>query len=275
MIPAPFGGAAARPSAPFAILIAVGLGLAGGGAASAEGWTVRLGPQVGVAPPYEGADRDVLQPALVVDVRPRGAPDRFVPPDGGTTVAILSNRFIELGPLVRFREERKPTGELTGLRKVNWSAEPGAYVDLWPTSWLRGRVEGRYGVGGYQGWVGDAAMDLVFTGARRGSRWDASVGPRIGWGDQRYMRTYFGVTAAEAARSPSINEAYSPGGGRRYTGFETAVAYNFNRRWRVTADFGYQRLAHSAAASPIVRLAGSQDQYLSSLGVTYTFGQGP
>jgi outer membrane scaffolding protein for murein synthesis (MipA/OmpV family) len=241
------------------------------GRAHAEsGWYFRVGPTIGVAPPYEGANRDTLVPSVTFDLRSANSPVRYVPPDTGTTIAIVSNRYFEIGPVVRFREGRDGKGELEGFRNIRWAAEPGAYLDVWPVSWLRGHVEGRRGVVGHQGWVGDAGVDLIYMG----EHWDASVGPRIGWGDGRYMQTYFGVTPDEAARSRFVNDVYTPGAGRRYTGVETSIAYNFDPRWRVTFDVGYQRLAKVAADSPIVRLAGSADQYMSSIGFSYAFHVG-
>ena len=253
----------------FGLAILASLAVCSG--ARAEGWIFTLGAQVGVSPPYEGANRDILEPGPTFDLRPASAPERFTPPDGGTTVALLSNKYVEIGPVVRFRYERGDSGELQGFDKIKWAAEPGLYMDLWPASWLRLRVEGRKGVTGHIGWVGDAGLDLVYTG----KRWDASIGPRFGWGDQRYMQTYFGVTPLEAARSPMISEAYAPDAGQRYTGLETAVSYHITRRLHVVADVGYQRLVKTAADSPIVRLAGSPDQYMSSVGFRYSFGRMP
>ncbi len=251
--------------------LAVLLSLAGAGAARAEGWIFTVGAQVGVAPPYEGANRDILEPAPTFDLRPASAPQRFNPPDGGTTVTVLSTKYFEIGPMARFRYDRGDSGEFSGFKKLHWAAEPGLFVNLWPTSWLRVRVEGRKGVTGHIGWVGDAGADLVYNG----KRWEASIGPRFGWGDQRYMQTYFGVTPQEAARSPLVNQAYAPNAGQRYAGLETAVSYHLTNRWHIIADVGYQRLTNTAADSPIVRIAGSPDQYTSSIGVTYSFGRRP
>ncbi|MDR3509659.1 MAG: MipA/OmpV family protein [Caulobacteraceae bacterium] len=244
--------------------------LAAPGLAQAKGWLFTVGAQVGVSPPYEGANRDILEPAPTFDLRPADAPQRFTPPDGGTMIALYANKYFEIGPVARFRYERSDHGEFKGFKKINIAAEPGVYIDVWPVSWLRGRVEGRRGVVGHEGWVGDAGLDLVYTG----KRWDASVGPRVGWGDGRYMDTYFSVTPTEAARSPFVHQAYKADGGRRYTGLETAIAYHLSKHWRVTADFGYQRLSKEAANSPIVKATGSPNQYMSSLGLSYQFGIG-
>jgi outer membrane protein len=249
---------------------AAALALCVTGAAQAKDWVVRIGARTGSFAPYEGADHNIIRVFPTLNVRPADRPYRFTPPDGGTTFAILDTDHFVVGPLVRFRYKREPERELKGLRKLDWAAEPGGFVDIWPTNWLRGRAELRHGVGGHNGFVADFGADLIHTGRR----FDASIGPRVGWGDHEYNEEYFGVTPQEAARSPIINVAYDPDAGTRYTGVEVAAAYHVDDRWTVTADFGYRRLAPKAADSPIVRLTGDPNQYLGSLGVSYSFNVG-
>ncbi len=247
----------------------VALGLTPG-VGMAEGWIVTVGGRMTATPPYEGAGHDVFVPSPVFSLRRADSLYRFTPPDDGSSLSLLSSRFIDFGPVVRFRYRRGNEGELTGLDKVGWAAEPGAFVNLWPTNWLRGRVEVRHGVFGHHGWVGDAGLDLVYTG----SRWQASVGPRIGYGDSKYVDAYFGVSPSEAARGPTFTSVYEPAGGRRYTGVEAAVGYRLVGGLRLIGDVGYRRLAQDLAESPIVRIAGSKDQLSGGVGLTYSFGVG-
>jgi outer membrane scaffolding protein for murein synthesis (MipA/OmpV family) len=237
-------------------------------AAHAGDWIATVGARVTTAPPYEGADHDVIRPFPTFNLRPADRPYRFTPPDGGTTFALIDTDHFVLGPMARFQYKREPTGDLKGLGKIGWAAEPGAFVDVWPVKWLRGRAEIRRGVAGHDGLVGDVGADLVYTG----KRWDASIGGRMGWGSDSYMDKYFGVTPQEAARSPIINQVYDPTGGQRYRGVELAAAYHLDEKWTVTADFGYHHLSSRAADSPIVRLVGDDDQYAGSIGISYAFG---
>ena len=238
--------------------------------AHAEGWIVTIGGRVTEAPPYEGAGHDVLAPAPTFSLRRADSPDRFTPPDGGTTLALLSSRYVSFGPMARFRYARGDQGKLTGMNKIDFAAEPGAFIDLWPANWLRLRAEARHGVFGHHGWVGDAGMDLVHTG----SRWSASIGPRYGYGDKHYMDTYFGVTPTEAARSPLITTAYEPGQGPRYWGGEAAISYRLAGGLKTSFDVGYHRLATKVADSPIVQVAGSRNQISAGVGISYSFGVG-
>ena len=252
------------------LLLASAASALAAGSAHADGWIVTIGARAAAAPPYEGAGHDVVAPSPTFTLRRADSPDRFIPPDGGTTLALLSSSYISAGPMVRFRYKRGDADKLTGMKPIDLAIEPGAFVDLWPTSWFRARVEGRHGILGHHGWVGDAGLDLVHTG----KRWDASIGPRMGFGDARYMDTYFGVTPTEAARSPLINAPYEPGAGKRYTGLEAATSYRMVKDMRLSFDVGYHRLSSKAAQSPIVLVAGSRDQISGGVGVSYSFGGG-
>ena len=236
--------------------------------ARAEDWIVTVGARAGMVPPYEGANHDVFSGSPNISIRHADRPRRFTPPDGGNTIAVVSTRRIDFGPMVRTRYARGDTGELQGFAKIRYDVEPGLFADLWPTDWLRGRVEVRHGFFAYDGYVGDAGIDLIHTG----HRWDASIGPRIGYGDANYMNTYFGVTPAEAALSPFIKTPYEPGAGERYLGLESAYSYHISDHWRTIVDFGYHRLVDRAAESPLIAIAGSRNQYSGSFGFSYSFG---
>lgn len=244
------------------------LGALGASAASASDWVVTVGGGVNVFPPYEGAGHEIVRPVPSFNIRRSDIPYRFTPTDGGSTIAVVNLRHFIFGPVVRFRHARSDTGQLTGPEPIGWAAEPGAFAEIWPTDWLRLRGEERYGLGGYYGLVGDAAIDLIYTGRR----WDASFGPRVGWGGANYMDTYFGVTPAEAIRSPVIDRPYEPGGGQRYLGAAAAVAYHLTPSLWTTLAMSYHRLAPDAAHSPVVEAAGSANDYAGGVTFTYRFG---
>lgn len=251
------------------LLCAAAISLAAG-AAEAKGWVVSPGAKVNVITPYEGADHVVWRPSPSFSVRPASRPYRFTPSDGGTTFALIDTDHFSFGPMARFQYKRKADDQLTGLREIKYAVEPGAFIDIWPTYWLRLRAEARHGFRGHKGLVGDLGADIVIN---RG-KWSGSVGPRVGYGDTKYLDTYFGVTPLEAARSPLITRTYTPKGGIRYTGVTVAGSYNLDRNWRARFDLGYKHLNDRAGLSPIVQVAGSRDQYQGSFGVSRSFSLG-
>jgi outer membrane scaffolding protein for murein synthesis (MipA/OmpV family) len=229
---------------------------------------VTVGGRGAASPPYEGADHDVLRPSFTFSVRRADKPFRFSPPDDNGSLALIATRHFDFGPVLQFRYSRGDTGRLQGFDKIGFAVEPGLFVNYWATDWLRARVQVRQGILGHRGTVGDTGIDYIYTG----KRWDFSLGPRYGFGDARYMDTYFGVTPAEAARSPFLTQPYEPGAGARYGGVEAALARQWTRRIRTVVDVGYHRLVNKAADSPVVAIAGSRDQFTGGIGVTYSFG---
>ncbi len=246
------------------------LSVIGAAPASATDWIVTVGGRGAISPPYEGAPNEVFRPSLVFNVRRADKPFRFTPPDDGGSLALFSSKHFDFGPVLNFRNGRGDTGRLQGFNKIGFAVEPGLFANLWATDWLRARVQVRQGVLGHRGTVGDTGIDYIYTG----KRWDFSLGPRYGFGDARYMDTYFGVTPIEAARSPLLTQPFEPGAGARYGGIEAALARQWTRRIRTIFDVGYHRLVNKAADSPVVNVAGSRDQFTAGVGVTYSFGVG-
>jgi outer membrane protein len=82
------------------------------------------------------------------------------------------------------------------------------------------------------------------------------------------MRTYFGVTEPESARSGL--DAFTPSRAIYSAGFEIAAYQPVQANWGITASVRYDRLRGEAADSPIVR-QGSRDQWSAMLGLTRYF----
>lgn len=238
------------------------------GAADAADYLVTGGGRLRLKPPYEGADSTRVVPVGILSLQKADKPYHYTAPDAGSVFDLVSNQYVQAGPVLNLRGHRSSGGRFAGLNRVSIAVEPGVFAGVWPVKWLTAWVQVRRGVYGHAGWVEDAGADLVYTGYR----WDFSIGPRIGFGDAKYMRTYFGVTPAEARASPVINTAYDPGAGKRYTGGTISAAYHLDRHWTTLVDLTYDRLAGRAQASPIVQSLGARNQFTGGLGFTYTFG---
>jgi outer membrane protein len=222
-------------------------------------------------PPYEGSQAHVLAVIPVLVIRPADKPYRFIPPDGAAALDLIDTSVIEAGPVLRFRDSRSDSGRYGGLKRIPVATEPGVFLSVWPAKWLRARIEARRGVTGHSGWVSDLSLDYIHTAdVARGERWDYSIGPRVGWGDNRYMMTYYGITPEEAQARHVL--PYVPGSGLRYSGGAAAVAYHLDRRCTVKADVRYSRLGSKAQAGPVVQTVGSGGQLAAGFGFSYAFG---
>lgn len=173
---------------------------------------------------------------------------------------------IDLAGAFRYLRPRRAADhpELAGLTDLGRTLELGARVGYVDTSW---RAFGtlRYGVVGHNGLVGDFGADLLY---RHGSDLVLLLGPRMGWGDGRFMRRHFGVTPAESAASGLA--AFAPTGGLVSAGIEAGFVYRLDDRWGLQGSANWSRLGGQAGSSPIVA-QGSRDQVTVRLGVTRRF----
>lgn len=235
------------------------------------GWIVTLKGNLRVGPSYPGSEdfSFIAYPSL--SFRRAGTPERFSAPDDGLSFSFLEDSFLRFGVVGRFQGGRYLDDDrrLIGLEKVDWTVEPGVFVEYWPLEFLRARAEIRRGFHGHEGFVADLGLDLVQTyGA-----FTFSAGPRLALGDDEFMETYFGVTPVEAALNGQVTP-YRPSGGLVSVGAVAGVTYDWSQEWSSTAFLSYKHLVSEAADSPIVKRFGSEHQLGFGLTLSYSFSTG-
>jgi outer membrane protein len=226
-----------------------------------------LGPQF--VPAYPGADKLSLRPLVDVSLSRGNKPFDFEAPDESAGLPLIKSGGLEIGPALSFEGSRKAEDVGAALDKVPFTVEAGAFVQYAFGPSFRIRTELRRGVGGHDGWTGQAGADYV---ARDGDDWLVSIGPRVTFSDARYHRAYFGVTPAESARTGLA--AYRPGGGIQALGATAGFIKQLDKRFGLYGYAKYDRLVGDSADSPVVRTYGSRDQFSGGLALTYTWGGG-
>lgn len=232
------------------------------------GWSISARVSARVAPDYLGAKTYSFGPGGSLSFHRPGEQPTFKAPDDSPSLQFLGDKTLSAGAVVRPRSSRDGSGDLQGIHKVHLAFEPGVYVEWWPADGLRLHGELRRGVVGNQAWSGDLAADLVHDDPK----WLLSVGPRLHLGDDRFTRTYFDITAADALRSPRGIDPFASNGAFESVGGVASAEYRWSPRWSLMADVSYQRLTGDAAKSPIVARLGSADQFTGAVGVRYRFG---
>ncbi|HEX8126277.1 MAG TPA: MipA/OmpV family protein [Allosphingosinicella sp.] len=230
---------------------------------------IRVGLGAQFVPIYPGADDHSLRPLVDVSVARGDKPFRFEAPDESFGPSLIKEGGFEVGPALNFEGSRKAKDVGADLDKVPFTFEAGAFVQYAFGPKFRVRAEARNGLGGHDGWTGQAGADFV---ARNGDDWLFSIGPRITVSDGRYHRAYFGVTAAESARTGLV--AYRPDGGIQAVGATAGFLKQLGKRFGIYSYAKYDRLVGDSADSPVVRGFGSRDQFSGGLALTYTFGGG-
>ncbi len=244
-------------------------------------WIVTIGAEGRIIPAFPGAsDKKLGWSALpLFSIRKQGTPPDYFGPRDSFGVNLINTPVFQFGPALQFINRRKASdyAELNGLADVDYAAQIGAFVNIWPVPWLRLRGEVRQGVGGETGVTGDVFLDAVVPVGQ----WTISAGPRLTLQTAAATSPYFSITAAQAAAANTLQPglpaltAYNAGGGLYSYGAGTQVQYTFSPEWSAHAFVEYERLTGSAADSPLVTQRGSPDQLTYGLGATYSFTMHP
>ena len=222
------------------------------------------GPQL--SPSWPGAKDLSVGPYIDVS-RTRESEFAFEAPDESFGSPLFHAGNFSFGPALGFIGKRTAADIGADLPKVGFTIEAGAFAQVSLTPALRVRAEGRKGLSGHKGWVGEVSADYV---ARQGDDWLFSIGPRVTLGDSKYTRAYFGV--APAASLSSGLPAFDAGGGVQSVGLTAGYLRQLSDRWGLAAYARYDRLVGDAADSPVTRELGSRNQPSVGLAVSYTFG---
>jgi outer membrane scaffolding protein for murein synthesis (MipA/OmpV family) len=233
-------------------------------------WIVTIGGGPQVFPKYPGADALGVFPMPIIDLYREGDPLPFEAPDEGIGFGILGDDSVfDFGPALVLQNKRREEDVGAPVGEVGMTVEVGAFAELFIGENFRLRAEGRRGIGGHDGWVGDVAADLVL---RDRDTYVFSIGPRARISDGNYHDAYFSVTPAVAAATGL--PAFNAGGGIHAVGVIAGLKYKFDRNWGLYTYAGYDRLIGDAADSPIVRNFGSRDQLSGGIGIFYSFNAG-
>ena len=222
---------------------------------------VTLGGGLRVNPDWDGSQKYILAPFPIVGLKFLRSPLTGQP---------SSDIGFGLAPSVRLLSKRSfdRASPLFGLPDVGTAFEAGLTVDYTDT-WFRGFVSARQGMGGHHGQVFDLGLDGI---VRPMPKLKLEAGPRLSLATAEYMRTYFGVSAADSARTGIA--AYDPKGGVRAYGLGGVATWEIDKNWFVRADAAWNRLSDEATRSPVIRRAGARDQFTAGLGIAYRFGTG-
>jgi outer membrane scaffolding protein for murein synthesis (MipA/OmpV family) len=232
-------------------------------------WLVTVGAGPAVIPSFPGAKTYTVVPVGRIKWRRPGEPEPFFAPDDAASIDILDFGWFKAGPAFGFVPRRglsNGNGNFAGLHNVPLTIEGGAFVEFWPASFLRARLEVRQGFNGHRGLVGNVAVDGIY----RIGQFTASLGPRIALGNTRYMNAYYTVTPAESLAN-GIVPPFQSYGGIRSLGVFAAVKYDFTPNWSLTVFGGYDRLVNGAGESPIPNQLGSKNQFKAGTILAYTF----
>lgn len=233
-----------------------------------EDWQLTIGAGVIVMPEYEGSDDHRIQPfpVLALDYKNilsiRGPEIQVSIAD----VALSGDVRFRFGPAARYRQGRdeKDDADLVGLGDVDDSIEVGGFARVGGDRWWVQLSGGKDVAGGHDGVVAEIEAGIRFDLSETLS---AQLRTMTSWANRKYMRSNFGIDAAQSAGSGLAR--YTPDAGLKDAGVGIGVNYRLGDRWSIGGDAGYRRLLGDAADSPIVSKRGSADQLHGLLYLSY------
>ena len=230
-------------------------------------WSLKLGAATYFAPRFEGANRLAFNAVPMVSLGRQGKTEIFSSRNDNISFALFENATFRAGVVGKILFPRSDDDrDLRGLGSVRWGGEAGAFIDIFPTHWLRVRTEIRQGFRAHSGLVADLAADAFhdLTPTLR-----ISAGPRMALATSPYFKTYYGVDTAQSVASGLA--LYSPGGGIKSVGFGGAVTWKTTDRLTTSLFAEYSRLTGPAAASSLVKQRGSENQFMIGVSANYRF----
>lgn len=233
-------------------------------------WILSLGVGPRISPEYPGADSYGFGIMPIFGLRREGSPLPVEVPDEGAGFGFLGDdSAFDFGPTAQFVNKRQEEDVGAPVGDVDLTIEAGAFAQVFLGDSFRLRVEGRKGLGGHDGWVGDIFADFVL---RDRDSYVFTIGPRARWGDDSYHDAYFSVTPAVAAASGL--PVFDADDGFHSLGVYAGLTHMLSDDWGVYGYAGYDRLIGDADDSPIVRTFGSRDQFSGGIGLFYNFNVG-
>lgn len=237
-----------------------------------QGNVLTLGGGVDVAPRYSGSDKSRVGAAQVVDYAMENG--FFISTTRGVGYGNNIGN-LDYSAAVSYRTGRKDkdvssdsissgSDYLRGMGDIKGSAivVPGLGYKL--TDWLHLQLQAEVPVSERDN--GEAVHFGIISPLYTSPKNEVTLALTGSWGSDKYMQTYYGVSAAQSAASGFAR--HDAGAGIYAYSLNLDWTHRLTSRWSVLAAAGVTQLAGDAADSPIVQRKTSPT---GSLKVTYSF----
>jgi outer membrane scaffolding protein for murein synthesis (MipA/OmpV family) len=200
-----------------------------------------------IAPAYDGSDKTRVVPYPYVDVRGLFDGRVYLSSVSGLGVYALEAGPVRGGFNVRYTGGRTSSDDphLKGLPDIGGAAEVGAFLDYYHKPFaLEARVMRRLG--------STAGTEVTLGGSVSAApmpHLHLSLSAEVSWADASYNRTYFGVTASDAAQATAQGNPltpYTPGSGLTSVGVIAAGIYQVGKHWGLVGRIGLHDLVGTA-----------------------------
>jgi outer membrane scaffolding protein for murein synthesis (MipA/OmpV family) len=207
-------------------------------------WNVMVGVGAIYGPKFEGSDEMEVMPVPMISA----TIGRVNIDPLGISVDLLDTNGFKLAAKggYEFGRDEDDSDHLKGLGDIDGGAVLGAKLSYeWGPMELYASVD--KSIGGSDGLLGTVGANV----SHHYDRFIFSAGASATFADDNHMESYFGVTAAQSARS-GLREYEASAGLKRFD-LEASITYMASEHWVVRGQAGVGFLTGDAKDSPIVQ----------------------
>ncbi len=207
-------------------------------------WEVIVGVGAIYGPKFEGSDEMEVMPVPLIS----GKIGRVNLEPLGISVDLIDTNGFKLAAKggYEFGRDEDDSRHLRGLGDIDGSAVLGAKLS-YETGPLELYASIDKSIGGSDGLLGTVGANV----SHHYDRFIFGAGASATFADDNHMKSYFGVTAAQSARSGL--RQYDAGAGLKRVDLEASVTYMASEHWLIRAQGGVGFLTGDAKDSPIVQ----------------------
>jgi len=229
----------------------------------AAAWDFTVGGGAMAVPKFEGARHYQGEPSVILDARYRDI--AFASDGEGVGVNLVHGVNYRAGVAIGYDlgRDQHDDPRLKGLGNIDAAPEGKLFAEYFLLPVMLSATL-HQAVGGHNGLLADlgAYIPLPFLDRKL----IVFTGPTVTFADGAYMRSYFGVSARQAAATAFPQ--YAAHGGFKSTGWGATAVYRLDDHWLLESDLAYERLIGDAANSPIVEM---RSQFALGLNLGYRF----
>ncbi len=238
-----------------------------------DSWTFLIAGGPFIFPEFEGATNYRVLP---IPFFRASKGNYFIQTEGpGLTANLFNHRKLKFGPSVQYRGERDQdinNSIIQLFETINSTVEAGGFISYRfslenPGEAITARIKTMIDLGdAHNGYNVSASLSY---GRIIGLKTRVNVSLGSTYADQNYNNTYFGVSQTDATLS-GFN-IYQANSGIKDIGGTINIAHPLSNGWGITGLVGYKKLLSPAANSPIIQNAGTDNQFLGSVALSYRF----
>jgi MipA family protein len=236
------------------------------------------GVAIGVMPDYQGSNDYIVGAAPFFKVTLLSKTDYYVRLLATDLQAnIINSPVWRFGPALNYRFGRSDVEDkvVKHMKDIDGTIEAGAFVGIQlvdkdnPRNRFLSQIEFLGDVGGeYKGWNIALSANYYFQVAKAV---DLIVGGGIMYADDNYMETYFGVDQEDSDRTDNVLPVYKASAGFLMAKANVGAVLHLSYQWHIAAGVQYRPLLSDAADSPVVDDRGDSNQWVSGVGVAYSW----